>query len=262
MLYYEMVASERNSSTVPYCPKCREEFQDWVKVCPDCGVALVDKLPAEKLPAEKPPAKKPPAKKPPAKKPPVEKPPVPPNCGNCGAEVPEGDAFCGECGAPVSGEVVRSCPSCGADMRLGTKFCGQCGASTTGDTVTGSPDADRALPSRLATHGHSVQNTSGQGAIAAIPPEIQGWNWGAFTLNWIWGLCNNVWIALLCLIPFIGVVMVFVLGARGNEWAWQSRKWDSIERFKETQSYWSYFGILTWLALGIFAAWIIISSSS
>jgi hypothetical protein len=32
-------------SNVPYCPKCRDEFQDWVKVCPDCGVALVEKLP-------------------------------------------------------------------------------------------------------------------------------------------------------------------------------------------------------------------------
>jgi hypothetical protein len=30
---------------MPYCPKCREEYQDWVKVCPDCNVALVDKLP-------------------------------------------------------------------------------------------------------------------------------------------------------------------------------------------------------------------------
>ncbi len=32
---------------MPYCPKCRDEFQDWVEVCPDCQVALVDKLPPE-----------------------------------------------------------------------------------------------------------------------------------------------------------------------------------------------------------------------
>jgi hypothetical protein len=39
---------------VPYCPECHDEFQDWVKVCPDCNVALVEKLPPlpkrEKLP--------------------------------------------------------------------------------------------------------------------------------------------------------------------------------------------------------------------
>ena len=30
---------------MPYCPKCRDEFEDRVKVCPDCNVALVDELP-------------------------------------------------------------------------------------------------------------------------------------------------------------------------------------------------------------------------
>ena len=30
---------------MPYCPKCRDEFEDWVKVCPDCNVTLVDELP-------------------------------------------------------------------------------------------------------------------------------------------------------------------------------------------------------------------------
>jgi hypothetical protein len=29
---------------MPYCPKCRDEFQDWVKTCPDCRVALVSEL--------------------------------------------------------------------------------------------------------------------------------------------------------------------------------------------------------------------------
>jgi hypothetical protein len=26
-----------------YCPKCRSEYQDWVKVCIDCGTELTDK---------------------------------------------------------------------------------------------------------------------------------------------------------------------------------------------------------------------------
>lgn len=32
---------------MPYCPHCRDEFQDWVKVCPDCKVALVAELPLQ-----------------------------------------------------------------------------------------------------------------------------------------------------------------------------------------------------------------------
>ena len=30
---------------MPYCPKCREEFREGGKVCPDCGVELVAELP-------------------------------------------------------------------------------------------------------------------------------------------------------------------------------------------------------------------------
>jgi len=30
---------------MPYCPQCRDEFQDWVRVCPDCKVTLIGELP-------------------------------------------------------------------------------------------------------------------------------------------------------------------------------------------------------------------------
>jgi rubredoxin len=30
---------------MPFCPNCRYEFHDWVKVCPDCGTDLVAELP-------------------------------------------------------------------------------------------------------------------------------------------------------------------------------------------------------------------------
>jgi len=32
---------------MPYCPECRDEFEEWVKVCPDCNVALVEELPPQ-----------------------------------------------------------------------------------------------------------------------------------------------------------------------------------------------------------------------
>ena len=35
---------------MPFCPKCRDEFQEWVKTCPDCHVALVAELPLEPAP--------------------------------------------------------------------------------------------------------------------------------------------------------------------------------------------------------------------
>ncbi len=82
-------------------------------------------------------------------------------------------------------------------------------------------------------------NTSGQGERAFVPPEIRRWNWGAFLLNWIWGIGNDTYIALLAFIPLVNIVMVFVLGAKGSEWAWRNKRWRDIAHFKRVQRNWA-----------------------
>lgn len=92
--------------------------------------------------------------------------------------------------------------------------------------------------------GTGQPNSSGMGAAAQVPPEIMGgWNWGAFFCNWIWGIGNSTWIALLCFVPCVGWVMPFVLGAKGNEWAWRNRRFNSVEEFKKTQAIWGWVGL-------------------
>jgi hypothetical protein len=81
--------------------------------------------------------------------------------------------------------------------------------------------------------------TSGLGKGSAVPAEIKGWNWGAFGFNWVWGIGNGTYIALLCFIPFVNIVMPFILGAKGNKWAWQNRRWESIAHFKKIQRIWT-----------------------
>ncbi len=76
-----------------------------------------------------------------------------------------------------------------------------------------------------------------------MPPELNGWNWGAFFLNWVWGLAHNTWIALLMFVPGINFVMPFVLGAKGNQWAWENNDWRDIEHFKRTQRIWARVGV-------------------
>ncbi|MGP8119862.1 MAG: cytochrome c oxidase assembly factor Coa1 family protein [Xanthobacteraceae bacterium] len=80
-----------------------------------------------------------------------------------------------------------------------------------------------------------------------VPAEIDRWNWGAFLLNWIWGVGNNTFIALLAIVPFFGVIMMFVLGARGSGWAWRNGRWDSIDHFKRVQRAWAIWGVVVWL---------------
>lgn len=87
-----------------------------------------------------------------------------------------------------------------------------------------------------------------------IPAEIDRWNWGAFLLNWVWGVGNNTFIALLTLIPGVGVVMIFVLGAKGSRWAWRNGRWDSIAHFKRVQRQWAIWAVVVWL--GFITLWI------
>ena len=84
---------------------------------------------------------------------------------------------------------------------------------------------------------------------AEIPPELNRWNWGAFLLNWIWGIGNNTFIALLCFIPGVGIIMVFVLGAKGSRWAWKNGRWDSIEHFKRVQRLWAIWAVVIYLGV-------------
>ncbi len=85
-----------------------------------------------------------------------------------------------------------------------------------------------------------------------IPPEIDRWNWGAFLLNWIWGIGNNTFIALLALIPGFGIIMMIVLGAKGSRWAWRNGRWDSVAHFRRVQRRWAIWGLIIWIAVGLF----------
>ncbi len=93
-----------------------------------------------------------------------------------------------------------------------------------------------------------MENTSGQGKSAVIPPEIDKWNWGAFALNWIWGIGNNTYIALLMFLPFVNIVMWFVLGFKGSTWAWQNKRWESVEQFQKIQRKWARGGLALYVA--------------
>ena len=92
------------------------------------------------------------------------------------------------------------------------------------------------------------ENNSGCGGLfyssVPVPDEIKGWNWGAFLLSGFWPLSNRVGIGLLAWFPNFGFLMAIALGAKGNEWAWKSRKWRSIEHFKAHQRGWAIAGIM------------------
>ncbi|MGB3205519.1 MAG: serine/threonine-protein kinase [Crinalium sp.] len=103
-------------------------------------------------------------------------------------------------------------------------------------------------------------NTSGQGHLldnsVEVPDEIVGWNWGAFLLPGLWSLTNRVWIGLLSWLDLFGITLgiptitiSILLGLKGNEWAWKSRKWQSVKAFKRHQRFWAIAGFILWALL-------------
>jgi hypothetical protein len=114
----------------------------------------------------------------------------------------------------------------------------------------------------------NLQNDSGTGPTAKLPAELQGFNLGACLMTWIWSIGMQFWLGLLVIpavfvlsfIPLIGPIanigaMIF-FGIKGNEWAWQHRRWDSAQQFRDTQRVWMYWGIglfILGVVLAIFA---------
>lgn len=108
---------------------------------------------------------------------------------------------------------------------------------------------------QAANFSPKILNNSGCGdpfnSNIPVPDEIKGWNWGAFLLSNFWPITNHVWVGLFSWTPQLGWLMAFLLGAKGNEWAWKSRQWRSIEQFKAHQRGWAIAGILLGLPFTI-----------
>lgn len=123
----------------------------------------------------------------------------------------------------------------------------------------GYPHEGYPTPQNLGFQAASTQPLGGGGTFntsVPVPPEIQGWNWGAFAMPHFWLFSNQVWIGLLTWIPLANVVMPFVLGAKGNAWAWRSRTWSSVDDFKRHQRNWAIAGAVGFIPVFILQCWI------
>ena len=125
------------------------------------------------------------------------------------------------------------CIKCGEKLQPEAIFCGNCGHEL---------DKIASEPAVAAEHGTRQD---------ILPEEFRKWNWGAFTFTFIWGFGNRTYSALWCFVPVVGLVMPFILGAKGNEWAWKNKQWESLDVFIRAQKTWAkaalYFLVFSFL---------------
>jgi hypothetical protein len=132
------------------------------------------------------------------------------------------------------------CPACKTSVSAQAIACPRCG---------------QPLSNRLnGTSAATAVNDSGNGQLSTMPAALRGFNWGAFYFGAIWAIFNNTWIGLLALVPGLSIIMAIVLGVKGNEWAWQNKRWDSVEHFFSAQRNWALWGLIIYAtssALGL-----------
>jgi hypothetical protein len=133
-------------------------------------------------------------------------------------------------------EATRRCPECAYVFEPFDTECPRCALRR-----AHAAHADAMAPAIAPPQQIRWENTSGTPGAAA-PPEILGWNWGAFLLTPLWSIAHSVWIGLLCFIPYVGAVMPFVMGSKGSEWAWQNRRFESVQEFRDVQRAWMWWG--------------------
>jgi hypothetical protein len=127
------------------------------------------------------------------------------------------------------------CSQCGSNNFPSAKFCTQCGFAMLNPSEIPVVDV-------IAEQIDSAPMSSNRNRVV-IPPEVEGWSWGAFIFGWIWAVCNKTWIGLLALVPGLGFIMHIILGFKGREWAWQNDNWDNLEHFQRIQRRWSQWAI-------------------
>jgi hypothetical protein len=145
-------------------------------------------------------------------------------CPYCMEEIANNSEKCSLCNS----DIIKPCPFCLEKIQAGALKCKHCGSMLNGGTPQQQPQS-------FAQPQQQFQKQAPQPAIqpnaiqqTTLPPGVAGWSWGACLLSWVWAIGNKVWIGLLALLPFVNIVMFFVLGFKGREWAWKSGQWESV----------------------------------
>lgn len=166
-------------------------------------------------------------------------------CGHCGAENPDNVKFCTSCGKPIAsgGQQDPQPPPADAAPAEGSPYVAPPPGSAPPPPPP--PPGGSYLAGSSSGPYRQVPNTSGMGGGQPMPPESQNYNWAGCLPCGIFAFMNGamMW-GLITVVAsfFVGSLASLILVIKGNEFAWQHRRFDSIQQFRETMDAWNYWG--------------------
>lgn len=76
------------------------------------------------------------------------------------------------------------------------------------------------------------------------PAKQFKWNWGALFLNIFFGFANKAYLTFFCLVPILNFVWIFICGAKGEQWVWETGEFEDGYAFRKTMDSWNRAGKL------------------
>ncbi len=143
------------------------------------------------------------------------------------------------------------CPFCGNHLQADSSVCNACGSALPGP-------GDAAAAGQLQEYPVGQASPLKSGNNPAYLGKLGSWNWGAaiFTCVWAWfnisplaaviAFFAGLAVSSLVAIPVVGVLMPFAvnifLGIKGNDLAWENRRFASPAEFRTVQTAWAKWG--------------------
>lgn len=148
------------------------------------------------------------------------------------------------------------CKYCDSELDASEKFCTNCGAINEAYNKPADGFLEKINDSEIISSGNI--NVTKSSFFKKQRPGV--FNWGAFSMSAIWALGNKLYlIAFLGCIPGVNIILAFVAGFKGNEWAARNITYRDMEEFSKIQEPWNRAGFLVFaisLILGFLYAFI------
>ncbi|WP_200807610.1 zinc ribbon domain-containing protein [Urinicoccus timonensis] len=131
-----------------------------------------------------------------------------------------------------------NCKYCHSQLSPEDKFCTNCGAINEAYENPNKGIFDAINESDLMTKGNIDRESFSKKQRPGV------FNWGAFTLVAVWALGNKLYLlAILECIPLVNIILAFVAGFKGNEWAARSLDYRDMDEFARIQEPWNRAGL-------------------